>query len=487
MSLKKLLLKIFLLLIFLIIVIGVAYGLFFTYKMNVLGKKVTINPDGYNWMDTIKSLASKESKNNKFSEKDRINILLLGIAGKGKAGQNLTDTIMIASVNLKTNQVAFLSVPRDLLVTIPNSGVQTKINSAYQYGISLNNGDEKKAAEGVEKIISNLTSLNIDYYVILNFDGFTKVIDSVGGVNVMNERDIYDARYPGPNYSYETFELKKGFHHLDGATALKYARERHDDPDGDFGRAKRQQEIMIATKNKVFSAGTMVNVFALNDLFNALGDNIRTDISEDEIGDFIELTKKADTNNISNVVLDAWNKDSLLKVSHIFFGGIRAFVLVPRVGNYSEIQDIAQNIFDLNKIKREKDEIGKENATVAIINKSGNSSLPEKIKKLLNENLSYKNVMILSDPVKTTRDETVVYDTKEGIKPFTLNEIVKKIPASASYELPDYYTKIIENTKTEIVLVLGKDIVERYNMEEDSIEDYKNASDTNEYSEFINQ
>jgi LCP family protein required for cell wall assembly len=227
---------------------SIGYLSFFIYKTNYVGNKITFEKKS-SLLDTIKSFSSKDQLNLRGAEKDRINILLLGIAGKGKPGQNLTDTIMLASVNPKTNQAALISFPRDLYVKIPGSEIGMKINSAYQHGIN-SSGSEKESAETVKEIVSDITGLDINYYVVLNFDGFTKVIDTVGGINIMNERDIYDPRYPGPNYSYETFELKKGFHQLDGATALKYARERHNDPDGDFGRAKRQQQIMQATKNK---------------------------------------------------------------------------------------------------------------------------------------------------------------------------------------------------------------------------------------------
>jgi len=207
--------------------------------------------------------------------------------------------------------------------------------------------------EPIKKVIENITSLDINYWVVMNFDGFQKAVDAIGGINITNEYDIFDPRYPGPNYSYETFELKKGFHHLDGATALKYARMRHNDPKSDFGRAKRQQQVMQAIKNKIFSTGTLLNPVAINQLLNTLGENVKTNIASSEFADFVALIKNLDTNNINNVVLDAWKKDSLLRGSQIT--GISA--LIPRVSNWSEIQELAQNIFDTNKIKRKREEI----------------------------------------------------------------------------------------------------------------------------------
>ncbi|MFA6047547.1 MAG: LCP family protein [Parcubacteria group bacterium] len=483
MPLKSYLVKFSLILFTLLLLFGIGYLSFFIYKTNYVGNKITFDKKN-SLLDTIKNLSSGNQPNLKGVEGGRINILLLGIAGKGKPGQNLTDTIMVASVDPKTNQAAFISLPRDLFVKIPESGIGMKINSAYQYGINNSNGDEKKSAETVKAIVSDITGLDINYYVILNFDGFIKIIDTVDGINIMNERDIYDARYPGSNYSYETFELKKGFHQLDGVIALKYARERHNDPDGDFGRAKRQQQIMQATKNKVFSAGTMINLFAVNEIFNALGDNIKTDVTPAEFESFYELAKKTDVNNMNTVVIDAWNKDSLLKVSHLETSNGRAFILVPRVGNWSETQELAQNAFDLEKIKRRKEEIAKEDASIVIINKSGDSALEGKIKKLLNDNFDYKNVTVIKNFDKYVEPVTIGYDLGKKNIPFTMDEIVKKIPAAAKENMPEIYKKNTENISADLVLILGSDIVEKYSMEEDSFEEYNKSEDANNYTEF---
>lgn len=482
---KRLVLNIFLVIIIIILLAAITYGAFFIYKINRFGDKITFSKnDGQSFLDTIKSISYENKSTLKGEENNRINLLLLGIAGKGKPGQNLTDTIMVASVNPKNNQVALLSIPRDLYVTIPESKISMKINSVYQYGIR-STSSEREGAELMREIISGMTGLDINYYVILNFDGFIRVVDSVGPINITNERDIYDARYPGPNYSYETFELGKGFHSLDGATALKYARERHDDPLGDFGRAKRQQQILAAVKSKVFSAGTMLNPVKVNEVFNALGDNIKTDISPDEFGSFWELTKRADTNNINTSVVDAWNKDSLLKVSHVSTGMGPMFILMPRIGNWSEVQELASNMFDLNAIKRRKEAIAGENAKVVIINKSGYSPLTDRIKKLLSDNFSYKNVVIIYDNDTSDENNTFIYDFSNGLMPFTTDELIKKLPAQSSSNLGKNYQKDIQNISPDLVVVLGRDIVDKYNMAEDSFDEYNKASDTNEYTEFL--
>lgn len=478
--------KIILWIMFLILLLGVAYGSFFILKMNKIENKISmdIHPNNISVMDTLRNLVSSNNVDLKTTTEGRINILLLGISGgERRSGENLTDTIMIASIDTKTNQVALLSIPRDLYVEVPDPiygfprvAFQTKINSVYEYGIK-NASDKQSEIKPIKQVIENITSEDINYWVVLNFEGFKKIIDSIGGINIENKFDIYDPKYPGPNYSYETFELKKGLHLLDGETALKYARMRHNDPEGDFGRAKRQQQVMQAAKNKVFSTGTFLNVVMLNNLFDALGDNIKTNITHEEIGDFLNLLKKIDTNNINNVVVDAWNKDSLLKVSHVFYGETRAFVLIPRIGSWDEIQEVSKNIFNTNLLKKRREEISKENATVVLVNKSGKNSIIRRIENLLKESFEYKNVIILSDQNGGTEKTSFVYDFTNGQKPFTLDEITKKLSATFYPTPKENYQKMISGIDADIMLVIGEDLIERYSMELNTIEEYNKASD----------
>lgn len=490
-SLKKVVFSILLI----IAALGISYGTFVVSKVYFVSKKVSLSDEKASLLGTMKSLATPSSISNlKGAASGRINILLLGIAGKGKPGQNLTDTIIVLSINTKTNRVALLSIPRDLFVEIPKAHFWTKINSVYQYGVVSSPKNETEQIAPLLDVIKELTALNVDYYAILNFDGFQKMVDAIGGINIISERDFYDPTYPGPNYSYETFELKKGFHQLDGATALKYARERHNDPEGDFGRAKRQQQVMQSFKNKFFSVGNLANVFALNNFLNALGDNLKTNVGTDEIGAFLELSKKLDTQNINTMVLDAWNKDSLLKISRNIREAVGASALVPRVGNYIEIQELAQNIFDLNEIKRKREEISKENASIVIINRSGDTYLIEKIKKLLSVNLDYKNITIKKTTDKTVAEKTVAYDLTGDTKLFTLDELVKKLPASTADTVPENIRSLAtpkisvsknrDAAELPIVIVLGKDLSGIYNIEEGTIQDLESSRDNEESLNF---
>jgi LCP family protein required for cell wall assembly len=122
----------------------------------------------------------------------RINILLLGRAGTSHSGKDLTDTIALLSIDTINHRAGLLSIPRDLYAPLPGTNVFTKINSIYQYGLR-ENGDSKS----IEKTVSFITGVPIHYTIIVDFDGFEKIVDALGGVTIDNARDIRDIHYPG--------------------------------------------------------------------------------------------------------------------------------------------------------------------------------------------------------------------------------------------------------------------------------------------------
>ncbi|NCA93668.1 MAG: LytR family transcriptional regulator [Sphingobacteriia bacterium] len=470
--------NIFLFLIFIILTVALTGGTFFIFKLNSLSQKISIENSTSTKtpiLETISDISkiAVETRNTlRGEETGRVNILLLGMAGKGKPGGELTDTIMIASLDIQNNKVALLSLPRDLYASVPDSRYSAKINSLYKYGLNNDQG-----IEPLKKTLEKITDLKIDYYLILNFSGFEKFIDDIDGINVQVERDIYDPTYPGPNYSYETFELKKGFHTLDGATALKYARERHADPEGDFGRAKRQQQVLQSAKNKVFSTKTLLNPFAVSKMMDTLGDNLKTDLNLEEIDSLIKLSKNLDTQNINNAVIDAWKEDSLLKVSHIFYENSRAFILVPRAGNYSEIQDLAKNIFDLKILEKRKTAIREEDAEIALIDLTGRYETYSEIEKLLKKRLGFENIQKIKKISEENKSQTILFDLS-GQKPFSVDELIKKIPARINSEnqaIVSALNKEENKIEYDIIIILGEDLNEIYHYQEDSMEDLKQA------------
>jgi len=439
-------------------------GGFFIYQANNTINQITDTKQRHSFVKTVANFANSQSyKTLSGFDDDRINILLLGRANSHKSGKDLTDTIILMSINTNDYTIGLFSLPRDLLVG--NGSFYVKINSRYQTGLKNDEG-----AKYIIDSVENITNQNIHYYFVLDFEGFIKIIDILGGINIDVPRHIKDERYPGPGYSYETFEVYPGLQEFDGATALKYARTRHDDIEGDFGRAKRQQQVMQGARNKAFSLGTIVNPLKISELFTVLGEHIHTNITPDEIEPFISLIKKVDTQNITNVVVDAWKPGSLLISAHYYnnHGGISG--LVPRIGNYKEIRDRAQNIFDLNKIKQRQKEIKKESPTITLINATKKNSLTNNTKKTL-QVLGFDDITIGKN-TKNNHSTTVVIDTTNGVKPFSLDELIKKLPAQKD-NTPQ------KNYKTDFIIILGDDMLDSYTYTEISQEELEQENAKN--------
>jgi LCP family protein required for cell wall assembly len=491
-----------------VIILALAFivSVVLAYKFYATSQKVIDSKQPASFMQTIKDITSPDRKPLQGEQFGRINILLVGLAGKNYPGANLTDSIIVASINPKTYQTALLSIPRDLYVQIPDtrqergslaslesrrSGPEaaksyTKINALYARAQDKD-ASGKSGIEDLKKTLADITGQPIDYYISLDFDGFKQIINELSGIKVQVPKDLHDERYPGPNYSYETFDLKQGLQTLDGKTALKFARTRHDE-DGDFGRAYRQQLILEAARSKAFSLGTILNIPEINRLLDTLGEHLRTNIQLDELNSFLDIAQKIDTHTTTNKVLDAGKTDSVMAVSHVFLGGVRAFVLIPRTGNYDETQDIAKNIFDLELINRKKAAIKLENTSVTIINNSGVKGFDGKLKSLLDK-FDYTANISQIKAVKTSywsksnssSSDTTIYDLTGGIKPFSLEDISKKLGAKISIYLPDSLSAQCQGS--DFCLVAEKDITDKLNYEENSVEDLENGYDQQQVDE----
>ncbi|MBP9728214.1 MAG: LCP family protein [Candidatus Moranbacteria bacterium] len=391
-------------------------------------------------------------------EQGRINILLLGRAGERYPGKNLTDTVMIMSIDTSAKKVALLSLPRDLYVPIGDTELYTKLNAVYQYGLST-----KENVAPLRKTIETITGIPIHYFVTVDFDGFEKIVDTLDGINIEVPRDFYDPRYPGKNYSYETFELKKGWQILDGATALKYVRERHDDPAGDFGRAKRQQQVIQALKDKAFSLGTLFNIVTLNQLLHELGESVKTDMAVEDMGRFLELSRSLDTKNVTTVVIDAWKKESLLRVSHLQVGPIAAFILVPRTGNWNELRDVSTSIFNRNEQVGRKQAILQEKPSVALYYYKNDFEAQRRLTTILRDELGFDNILPFSlSAFPNQPEKSIIVERTPLAKPFSIDELLKKFSFERMSTLP--FTP--RETTADFSIVLGTDLATALSLDE---------------------
>lgn len=227
----------------------------------------------------------------------RVTILLLGIDQRqGETGPFPTDTIILFSIDPVGKTAAILSVPRDLWVNFPGVANPGRINTANIIGENLNypgGGGPAFAAKTVERTLG----LPIDYYMVINFEVFNKVIDAIGPIEVCPPEAIDDNEYPDGSYGIITIHFDAGCQELDSERLLQYARTRHDD--SDIGRSSRQQEVILAVREKVLSTGgVMALVPEAPALWESMQENINTDISLEEIISLARTAEDIDSENI---------------------------------------------------------------------------------------------------------------------------------------------------------------------------------------------
>lgn len=294
-----------------------------------------------------------------------VNVLLLGIGGGSHDGPNLTDTIIFASISPGDGRLTLVSIPRDLWVT----DLDARINTAYA------KGELKKDGGGLtlsKAVVKKVVDQPVDYALVIDFSGFVRIVDLLGGIDVEVEREFDDYEYPIEGKEndpcdnkeedldklatassqlevfpcrYEHIHFDKGLTHMDGETALKYVRSRHANGEEgtDFARSKRQEKIITAVKNKTLSAGTLINPARLINLYSTVQNSIHTDIKQSEFDDFLKLAQKLGNAEVRSGVIDAGDvlksRKGLLKNPEISQEYNFEWTLIPRIGkdNFSEI------------------------------------------------------------------------------------------------------------------------------------------------------
>lgn len=265
------------------------------------------------------------------NDKKPINILLIGYGGGNHEGTYLTDSIIAVHIDPKTQKIFLISIPRDIWVKIPTNGTDgsySKINAAYGIGLDdesyPNKQEQFKGTDGggrmVEYVVGQVVGIPLDYFVGLDFSGFTHTIDTLGGVTINVEKSFDDYAYPIEGKEddpcghskeeiasmsaelasasatlsdvdafpcrYEHLHFTKGTQDMDGTTALKYVRSRHSLQDGtDFGRAQRQRNLIVAVKDRVLSTSFIPKIIPF---ITSLGDDLRTDLSLDDVKTLVQ-------------------------------------------------------------------------------------------------------------------------------------------------------------------------------------------------------
>ena len=410
-----------------------------SYLLGLFNKNIASGSPFLSFLPKIKSAGNKL----KGEEEGRVNILLLGMPGPGHPGPELTDTIIILSIKPAENKAAMLSIPRDLYVKPIGTTSYVRINSVYTLGEEKAGRQDKKGVflsdqpiDGyhyLESNISEITSLPIHYYLKMDFSGFEQIIDQLGGVDVYVEKDLYDPYYPTNRYGYQTFRISQGQHHMDGELALKFARSR--ETTSDFDRAKRQQIILSAIKEKmlklsIFDTAKIVNIIKI------IGEHFKTDLTIEEIARLAEIGKNINQDQVINRVLDNSAK-SVLRAAN--YNG--AAVLIPKtgLGDYEDIQRIAKNIFEEGFIESEAADIEVQNGTFR-------SGLASSLAKQLTA--GRLNVIKVTS-AKSKFETSQIIDYSSGTKSHTIEYLKSKTGAKVTSQTPP------AGTRADILVILG--------------------------------
>jgi LCP family protein required for cell wall assembly len=362
---KKKSLGIFLAMGIVLILVGLALA-FFSYNSIVVRPTPIITMLSPTPMPTPDPLAS-------------YSILLMGYGGGIHEGGRLTDSMMVVRVIPHEEKITLISIPRDLWVQLPIDGDTTKgykINAAYAIGSDDRGYPNKKVeflgkaggGEMAKNMVSQVVGIPINYFAALDFDGFIKIIDILGGIEVNVLKTFDDLKYPletgtaavdncgktpdevtaltatmsGEKLEdqflcrYETLHFEKGIQNMDGKTALKYARSRHSPTDGgDFNRAARQRQIFLAVKQKVINIGFVSKIIPT---LKTLTYNLTTDIDINMVSDLIGKAKELQSYKITSIALTDGN---FLISSYVD----KQSVLIPKAGidNFDEIHNYIAN------------------------------------------------------------------------------------------------------------------------------------------------
>ncbi len=310
------------------------------WAQNPFSNSKTLHPDKPWFLTTVKNFIFSPKNVLTGQEDDRINILLLGIGGSGHDGAYLSDTNIILSLKPSTHEIAMVSVPRDLAVKIDQHGYR-RINEANSYGEAKDPGN---GGEYARKIFAETFGVDIPYYVRVDFKAFVEVVDTVGGITVDVPRAFVDTSYPGANDAYQTVRFEPGIQTMDGARALIYARSRHGNngEGSDFARARRQQQVILAVKEKILSFGTYTNPATVKNLIDSLAANVKTNLDLSQIIYLGNFAKETSKDTVKTLVLD----DSPTGFLKPTIGSTGAYLLAPKTGSFENINTAIQTIFD---------------------------------------------------------------------------------------------------------------------------------------------
>lgn len=387
----------------------------------------------------------------------RVNILLAGNSADdpGHQGGNLTDSIMILSIDTKNNTGFMLSVPRDLYVAIPGNGHQ-KINAVYPAGEKAKfseNGYPEGGMGLLEKVLHRDFGVNFQYYALVNYNALREAVNSVGGVDITvassDKRGLYD-----PSKDYTTngplVRLTNGVHHLNGQEALNLSRARGDArgsygfANSDFDRTAHQQQLILALRTKASTAGVLANPIKLGKLFDAAGSNVQTDLSLSNVRRLYDITKTIPSNGIQSLSLNNVDGKNYLKNYRTPRG---ESALVPATGpdDYSDIKQFITKITSTDLRVRE-------GAKVVLLNGTATRGLASHE----SYELGKKNYDVagVGDADNQNYTVTQIIDVRSGKMPATKKALLKEFTGSTSTTVNPFGNKY----DADFIIILGTDV-----------------------------
>ncbi|MFC1616317.1 LCP family protein, partial [Patescibacteria group bacterium] len=406
------------------------------------------------------SIAGDELQTDAFNH---TNFLILGTGGANHEGGDLTDTIIVASMDNQDKLVTMMSIPRDLWIKDSLIG-NFKINEFYYYA-KEHYGSNTKGIEHTKEKIEEVVGIPIHYYVQIDFKGFTELVDAMGGIDVYVQEAIYDPYYPKDGtIFYETFSIPAGDQHLDGETALKYARSRK--TTSDFDRARRQQQIIYATKERALQTEIIFSKDKITELLNTLKNNIETNVTVKEILTLGSMAADYSEENITQRFIhdDQYSCGGFLYTPiREAFGGL--FVLLP-AGGIEYVHQYANYTFNYPKSSHKI-------TSIHLLNGTKTNYVATETKQVLRRfcfeipgfgNASTQDIEYTTYYYLPKHDEngTVIQE-----RPVALDYLQTIIPGRESTTPPQEYMSEGYFTDAEIVLEMGRDYIESPNYIED--------------------
>ena len=403
----------------------------------------------------IRRLAWGDSAMTPTTPDNRMTFLVLGVGGAGHDGPELTDTMLLATVDMKDKRVGLLSIPRDLAYPL-GGGKFVKINSLNAYAEQTHPGNGSRETANA---VQDLLGIRIDHVVKIDFKAFQELIDAVGGVDITVERSFVDREYPTDDDKYQTVTFDQGLQHMDGETALKFARSRHgsNGEGSDFARAHRQQMILLALKEKLLAKGTLANPSMLMKLYQAIASNIQTDLTAWDAMKLAPLMNHFSSEKVTTHVLTNDRGGEL--VSETVNG---SYLLFPRDHDWSTIRSIAADPFQTTEERTATESQKKTPVSIEVRNGTVIPGFASRLADLL-KTRGY-TVDTIGNATGRGYEKTVIYDLSKGTKNDDLVKLKTLLNANVAPALPNWLSTSstgstesapIDPDHTDFLIILG--------------------------------